>query len=227
MTRQPARENTPTTPAAPVTQTSSGAAASGAAGPRSRPGGRTARVRRQVLDATLRLIAERGTEQLHYEEIARTAGVNRTTVHRNWPDRDDLVRDALAGYAEEAIVLPDTDDLAADLAEFLHAVAATGRTPLGRALSRSLLADESSVIRRVGLQVLDARLPALQARIDRAVRQGDLPPVDAAFLNELLTGPVHLHVTRRREPFTHRDARRVVGIVLAGLRAQAVTAQAG
>lgn len=166
----------------------------------------------------MRLIAEHGAEHLHYDEIARNAGVNRTTVHRNWPNRDDLIMEALAGFARAAITLPDSGDIAADLTEFVYALAETARTTLGRALVRALIANESSPVREAGLQLLDERLPELQARIDRAVRQGDLPPVDATFLNELLTGPVQLRMMRRRDPFEPADARRIVEIVLTGLR---------
>jgi AcrR family transcriptional regulator len=166
----------------------------------------------------VRLIAERGAEHLHYDEIARTAGVNRATVHRNWPNRDDLVLEALATFAEASIQLPETDDIEADLTDFVCTMAATARTAIGRALGRALLSNESSEFRRIGLRLLDERLPALQARIDRAVRSGDLPPVEAAFVNELLTGPVQLHVARHPGAFERRDAQRIVAVVLAGLR---------
>lgn len=187
-------------------------------GRRARPGGRTARTRSQVLEATVRLIAEHGAEHLHYDEIARNAGVNRTTVHRNWPNRDELVMEALTGFARTAITLPDSEDITADLTEFVYSLAQTARTTLGRALMRALIANESSPVREAGLRLLDERLPELQARIDRAARKGDLPPVDATLLNELLTGPVQLRMMRRRDPFELADARRIVEIVLTGLR---------
>ncbi|PRC50192.1 TetR family transcriptional regulator, partial [Mycobacterium sp. ITM-2017-0098] len=45
------------------------------------------------------------------------------------------------------------------------------------------------------------------------------PPVDSAFLGEMISGPVHLIVNRGTRPFTRSDAERIVGVVLAGIRA--------
>ncbi|MDQ1287234.1 MAG: hypothetical protein QG622_799 [Actinomycetota bacterium] len=189
---------------------------------RSRPGGRTARVREQVLRATVEVVASRGVEGLRYDEVARTAGVNRATLHRNWPDRDELIREAILHYAEDLIPVRDTGDISADLTEFLSSMAKVSRSPVGQALMRAVtFAGEDAAIRELGLQTLDRRLDALQTRIDDAVRSGDLPPVDATFLNEMLTGPVHLHIARARRPFGPDDARRIVGVVLAGIRATA------
>jgi hypothetical protein len=56
------------------------------------------------------------------------------------------------------------------------------------------------------------------------VAQGELAPVDLSFLPELLTGPVHIHVSLGLRDFTRADAQRITDAVLAGLDA---TARAG
>jgi len=47
-----------------------------------RPGGRSARVRSSVLDATVELLEDVGYERLSVEAVAARAGVHKTTVYR-------------------------------------------------------------------------------------------------------------------------------------------------
>ena len=56
-----------------------------------RPGGRSERTRHAVTTATLELIKS-GNLDFDIQEVARLAGVHRTTIHRRWPDRAALVR---------------------------------------------------------------------------------------------------------------------------------------
>ena len=48
-------------------------------------------MRRAVFDATLRLLAEGGYGALSMDAVAAAAGVNKTTVYRNWPTRAALI----------------------------------------------------------------------------------------------------------------------------------------
>lgn len=190
----------------------------------SRPGGRTARVRDRILAATVELIARDGVAGFRYEEVAERAGVNKTSVYRNWPDRDELVVEALARYAELEAPLADTGDLRADLVEFLLALAQRLATAEGRALVSAMHNRESERVARTVRAVFDRRLELVRARLDRAAEAGELPPVDPLFFAHLVSGPVHLHRTRGDRVFGRTEAERIVDVVLAGLRATAAPA---
>jgi AcrR family transcriptional regulator len=103
-----------------------------------RPGGRNARVRAQILAATVDLVARAGVAGFTYDEVAERAGVHKTSVYRNWPNRDDLVIEALSRHADQQVPFADTGDLRADLVEFLLALAAELETSIGRALVNAL-----------------------------------------------------------------------------------------
>jgi AcrR family transcriptional regulator len=187
-----------------------------------RPGGRTARVRAQILDATVRLVARHGITGFSYEEVADLAGVHKMTVYRNWPDRDRLVSEAIMGMAGATVPLEDTGDLRRDLSDFLVALAAVLAGPTGRALTHAVqTAQDNDDVRRTVDLVAAQRLALFQRRAASATERGELPHVDARFLGDLLSGPVHLHVSRNPPPFTHEDAERIVDVVLAGIRATA------
>ncbi|MCS7475241.1 TetR/AcrR family transcriptional regulator C-terminal ligand-binding domain-containing protein [Umezawaea endophytica] len=187
-----------------------------------RPGGRTARVRAQILDATARLVARDGIAGFRYEEVAELAGAHKMTVYRNWPDRNSLVSEALLAAAEHTATLSDTGDLRQDLVDFLLALAAGMADPTGRALVLAIQsAKDNPDLRATTNTVLAHRVALVQHRVDHAVALGEIPQVDALLLADLLSGPVQLHVSRDLRPFTREDAERIVDVVLAGLRATA------
>ncbi len=187
--------------------------------PARRPGGRTAQVTERLWAAALELLAERGVDGLQYEELAARARVGRATVYRRWPHRDDLLRDVLARFADTAVPIADTGDIVHDLTAFLHAFAEASATPAGRAVLQILLrrAEGDSGLREVGQELLDRRTADLQQRLDRATESGQLPAVEAPFVNMMLSGPVQWFVVRRSRSFTMADAREVVELVVAGL----------
>lgn len=186
-----------------------------------RPGGRTARVRAQILAATVELVARDGIAGFRYEEVAEFAGVHRTSVYRNWPDREELVVEALVRYAEDLASVADTGDIHRDLVDFLLGLADGLGTPFGQTLEQALQPARHSAAVEALTKILDQRVAALRRRVDTAVDRGELPPVDSSFLGEMISGPVHLIVNRGIRPFTRADAERIVAVVLAGLRATA------
>ncbi|HEY8979498.1 MAG TPA: TetR/AcrR family transcriptional regulator [Streptomyces sp.] len=192
--------------------------------PARRPGGRNARVRERILAATVELVARDGIAGFRYEEVAETAGVHRTSVYRNWPDREGLVVDALLRHAEDLASVADTGDLHRDLTDFLVALAGALETPLGRTLEQAARPARHPATVQALSKVLDQRVAAMRRRVDSAVERGELPPVDSGFLGEMISGPVHLIVNRGMREFTRGDAERIVGVVLAGIRATAPTA---
>ncbi|GAB3442970.1 TetR/AcrR family transcriptional regulator [Streptomonospora sediminis] len=190
--------------------------------PARRPGGRNARVRAQILAATTELVARDGIAGFRYEEVAELAGVHKTSVYRNWPDREELVVEALLDFAEDLASVADTGDLHRDLAEFLMDIAGGLETPFGRTLELAIYsAGGNPTVRQAVARILEHRVAAMRQRVDAAVERGELPPVDSSFLGEMLSGPVHLIVNRGVRAFTRADAERIVAVVLAGLRATA------
>lgn len=80
-----------------------------------RPGGRTARVREDVLAAVLAELVEQGFDGLTVDGVAARAGVHRSTLYRRWSDVGGLLVDALAAAAGDGWAPPDTGTLVGDL----------------------------------------------------------------------------------------------------------------
>src|SRR6185369_2792274 len=70
---------------------------------------------RDVLAATLAELAGAGYAGLRVEDVAARAKVNKTTVYRRWPTKEDLVRAALLSMTAEVSEAPNTGSLRGDL----------------------------------------------------------------------------------------------------------------
>lgn len=144
----------------------------------SRPGGRTARVRADVLRAAGDLLAERGFAQLDLAEVARRADVGRTTVYRRWGTAIALVTDLLLEMAERSSPRTETGDLRRDLRANARLVQRTLADPRQGALFKAIIAaatwDEqaAAALRGFYRTRVDEWAPCVTAAVER----GELPP---------------------------------------------------
>lgn len=162
-----------------------------------RPGGRATRIRQAVLAATIAELTEGGYAALNAARIADRAGVHRSTVHRRWPDLDELITEALVDAATVAIPIPDTGDIGSDLRQLLHAIAAYLGAPETRVQVRALVADaaRSPAIAAVVSQVWTTRFGLGEEVIARAVARGDVrADVPPAVILAAFTGPVYVRL---------------------------------
>ena len=172
-----------------------------------RTGGRSARVRNAVLDATLQELREHGMEQVNIRRIAQRAEVHETSVYRRWRTREGLVLDALATYSDQSIPVPDTGTLHSDLSGLAANLATHLETPLGGALLRAMAAagddPESSQARS---QLFRARYERAKPLVDRAVERGELPVgTDPRLPLEMLIAPLHFRSLFTRETLNDPD----------------------
>jgi AcrR family transcriptional regulator len=185
---------------------------------RPRPGGRSARVRAAVLDATAHVLAERGYDRLSVEDVAAAAGVHKTSIYRRWPTKPDLVLDAMLTRSDSVIAMPDTGRLDADILAFLRGVASNVTSPLGHALLLATLRtdDEQPEDHSLRRRFWDERFARATARLERAKKSGELPAdTDTALLLEALVSPIHFRalVTGARiDDRFLRSVTRLVGI---------------
>jgi AcrR family transcriptional regulator len=105
-----------------------------------RPGGRTARVRAQVLEAAGDLLAERGFDQFDLAEVAQRAQVGKTTIYRRWGSVTRLIGDLLSDMAEQSVSRSATGSLRGDLRANAELVARTLSDPRQGRLFRAVIA---------------------------------------------------------------------------------------
>ncbi|MBO1332200.1 TetR/AcrR family transcriptional regulator [Streptomyces sp. VRA16 Mangrove soil] len=163
-----------------------------AAEPARRPGGRTARVRAQVLAAVRAELAERGYDGLTVESVATRAGVHRTTVHRRWHDIGGLLADVLDAAGEDDWRAPDTGSLLGDLTALNGEIqdALTVRPSLMEALVAASF--RSGAAARAQRRLWEHRYARCADIVERATARGELTEhVDARALLVAATAPVY------------------------------------
>lgn len=184
-----------------------------------RPGGRAARVRASVLDATIELLSEVGYERLTMEAIASRAGVHKTTVYRRWPTKAELVLDATRTISERGIPVPDTGTLRGDLGALARDVVATIGTEAGGRRSLSLVAAAASTPELAAAmhRFWAERFSATRPIVERAIARGELPvTADANTIIEALIGPLWIRLLLTGEALDESVADRVADLVAAG-----------
>ncbi|MFD0475683.1 TetR/AcrR family transcriptional regulator [Nonomuraea thailandensis] len=187
-----------------------------------RPGGRTARVREAVIDATIAELTEVGYAALRVDAVAERAGVNKTTVYRRWGNK-------------AAWCPPPSSSAAAAGAARRHRHPARGshraaqgdparpRRPLGRRAaprSRPARRRQRRPV-RAPRQVLAARFKVSGVIFERAVERGELPAdTDPGFLLEMISGPLYFHWLMLGHPLDDDFLERMADFMLHGARAR-------
>ena len=150
----------------------------------------------RILDATRRLLAERGYQGLSIDAVARAAGTTRPTVYLRFAGKEELATSAVAGMAVEE-PLRQTDDIHADLvAELRHFRAAITR-PNGFSFVGTVLAEEHAtpgLIARFRERLVLPRRHRLAATLERGMRIGAIrADLDVDAATGMLTGSVYAH----------------------------------
>lgn len=161
---------------------------------RPRPGGRSARVRAAVLDATIALLREEG-DAFGIPQVAARAGVHETSIYRRWGSREALIVDAVRAHIGEEVPLPDTGTLRGDLLAFLERSIAFLSSPLGSQLARATApAPRTAAADARGLY-WPGRLEQIDALFARSAARGELAPTaDRALAVELLLAPLYFRL---------------------------------
>jgi AcrR family transcriptional regulator len=186
-----------------------------------RPGGRSARVRAAVLQATLEAMAEHGPGGVMVSEIARRAGVHASSVLRRWGTAENVMLDAMLTRSEEILPVPDTGTLRGDLIALARQVAAYLASPLGAALARTLaVAEDDPELADGRAQFWRTRFSSSQVVIDRAIERDELAAgTDPQLALELLIGPLHFRALLSRQTVDDNLIDQLVDTLLRGLAA--------
>jgi AcrR family transcriptional regulator len=199
--------------------------------PRRRLGGRSARVRSNVLAAAAELLAAGGYEDLELPEVARRAGVHPTTVYRRWPTKGHLVGEALLERSQPLSPTPDTGSLATDLEQLLQDGAILVRTPAVRALFQVLLAEATDAVPELVAarnRFWAAHQVEAAGIVERAVARHELAPgADASELIDLVVGPALLRLLLMGQDLGEGDVRIIVARAIRSLSRPAMFPEPG
>ncbi len=178
-----------------------------------RPGGRSARVRAAVLDATLALLVE-DPDGFTIPQVAARAGVHDATIYRRWGTREALVVDAVAERVGAEVPLPDTGSLRGDVTAFVERSVAFLASPLGSRLVRATVAAPRFAARETRGPYWPYRLAAIGTMFERAAARGEIAPgIDPSLAAEALLAPLYFRLLISQRPLDD-TAQEVAAFVL-------------
>ncbi len=187
-----------------------------------RPGGRSARLREAVLQATGDLLAERGYDGLDLGVVASTAEVGRTTVYRRWGTPAALVSDLLLAMAEESLPRTDHGSLTEDLRANALLVQSTLADPRQGRLFTALIAagtcdpEAADALHTFYATRIAEWAPCVQAAVER----GELPEgTDAEAVIRTVSAPLYYALLASGQQLTEALAHQAAAGAEAAARA--------
>jgi AcrR family transcriptional regulator len=178
-----------------------------------RPGGRSARIQRQVHRAVIELLQEHSGDELSIALVAERSGVHQATIYRRWGSVPALLNDVVAAGPAQTAPLPDTGSLRGDVDRYAVMVAEGLAGPIGVLMLRAAVSNVRPDQNRGPSATLVERLPQLEEMLIRARRRGEQPPTLDELL-ELVVAPLYFRALFST-PATAEDARRLVNRMLA------------
>jgi AcrR family transcriptional regulator len=186
------------------------------ADPARRTGGRSARVRRDVLKAATEILLEEGLDATTVTAVAERSGVHHTSIYRRWGDRAALIRDALLDAVDTAVPIRDTGNLHDELTHMLEDVLALYQSPLGPVLVDAMRSNDPA-LEELRRNYFGARLEHCAALAERAKKRGEVPDsMDYRLVFELLMGPILARALFSSEGVKTLDPGTIVRTVLNG-----------
>ena len=157
---------------------------------------------RGILAATMEELALTGYSALRIEDIATRAGVNKTTIYRRWPTKEELVRAGLLSMGDEdSFCAPNSGALRTDLLMVARKIIAIAGSPQGRSLSRVIVAEgPDSELMVIAKSLRDVHEAVIRSMIEAAESRGELAPgIDAMLLFNVLSAIIHERLFLFRE----------------------------
>jgi AcrR family transcriptional regulator len=188
--------------------------------------GRGPKVRAAVLAATLAELSEQGYANLTVDNVARRAGVHKTTVYRRWKDRESLVVDAVVDHVAAGVPVPDTGSVDGDLRQWARSLVKWLTSPTGSAVFAASMSDAAHLpeIAQAKRRFYEDRFRRAGAVVHRAVERGELPAdIDPAELMKTLIAPIYLRLLITAEPIDTTTADQAARVALAAARAGALS----
>jgi AcrR family transcriptional regulator len=187
-----------------------------------RTGGRSARVREAILDATLDELIHRGYAALSVEAVASRAGVHKTTIYRRWPTLDDLLVDALTTWSLEALPVPDTGSIEADLLALGRELADVLNEGVGRQIAAFVLTAglQSARLSEATRRYFDHQALRAIPTVTQAIDRGELPATcDANALLTTFRAPLFYRMVTTGDPIDEALITHAVRVALNAARA--------
>ena len=180
---------------------------------------------KKILLATLEQLAVVGFRALSIEDVAASAGVNKTTIYRRWPTKVALVVAAMEAFAEDSLIEPDTGSLRSDLLSIARTFHSRASSLEGQSLFRTIgLESTESAIQELARTFRLAHEAMVGGILGKARARGEIDRLpDQRLVTTLVIGSLHLRMFVGHESVDESFLGQLVDTILEGLLPRKVT----
>jgi AcrR family transcriptional regulator len=142
-----------------------------------------------ICDAVFELLSEVGYDRMSMDAVAGRARASKATIYRAWPNKPDLVTEALVHRFGGAPEVPDTGSLRGDLLALMTGACTVACSPEGSVVTGLMSAASRSpeLSRTLHKLLYEMKHPVHLAILDAAVARGEVPAgTSADLLHEVL-----------------------------------------
>ena len=181
-----------------------------------RTGGRSARVRNDVLMHALFELIEQGYLGFNIAQIAQRAGVHETTIYRRWPTREALMMAAINEYANNQLTPINSGNLAQDLLHSLKTIANLLQSQIGKTLIMlAFNSDLPADLKQMTLILWQQRMQIGQTIFDYAIQRGEWPAnYDQEMMFNQVIGPLLSQYYLLQQPISEDLLKQKVAFIL-------------
>jgi AcrR family transcriptional regulator len=189
---------------------------------------RDSRIDESVLDAAVREISDHGLRNFSVARVAKGAGVARATVYLRWPDKNQLILDALR-HTGRPLRRPDQGHLRGDLEVLVDNWARIFNDPVMSRLLAHVEADRFHLPEVVDEYTRTIALPyneAVERVLSDARARGEVrPDVDIEAAARCLVGGLYLEARFTEANVSAEFRRGLVSLLLTALATDPVVAR--
>ena len=170
-----------------------------------------------ILEATIRVIAEHGVSGATVDTVAARSGVSKATLYRHWGSRARLIHAALSSL-EGPYVETEGDSLREDLTVLLwHLVEFFNRPDIGRVFASFIdAAARDPELAELHQQTMRRARASFEQVVRRGIERGELPDdVDIGLFIDVVRSPFIYRRVVAQSPVTPLDIAPIVDLVLA------------
>jgi AcrR family transcriptional regulator len=169
-----------------------------------------------ILDATIRVIAEHGVSGATIDTVAERAGVSKATIYRHWGSRARLIHAALSSLPGPDVET-EGDSLREDLTVLLgHLVEFFNRRDIGRVFASFIdAAARDPELAELHQQTMRRARASFEQVVRRGIERGELPvDLDVSLFIDVVRAPFIYRRVVAQASVQPADIEPVVDLVL-------------
>jgi AcrR family transcriptional regulator len=173
--------------------------------------------RTAICEAVCELLAKVGYDRMTMDAIANQAKASKATIYRMWPDKPQLVVEALKCQFDTDTEVPDTGSLRGDLIALMTTACTLVGSELGEMVSglMTAAAHDPRLADTLSQSLFDDKAQMHVDLVRRAVERGEVPPdTDPEIIHEVMHSMISSRKVWNLGPLDDEYAQHVVDNIL-------------